>query len=238
MFVVLEGMDCSGKTTLLKRLEKDLWGDQELVEYFKDIVFTFEPGGKDLEYGQAIRNVVFNSESKLHTYTETLLILSNRIEHIQKLLRPTHNKNNLIVCDRYDVSTIVYQFLFAIKNQEHLDSKNLFKKLKEWKFFPLVDFVTKLMKPDLIIFLNIDRETYEERFLKRKSNKKIDKFDVFFNNYEIMKNLYISTIEEYVKNYQKITTLEIDSSFSIEKKSKKILNYLKKYIQDQKNRQK
>ncbi|MGD8991245.1 MAG: dTMP kinase [Desulfobacterales bacterium] len=102
MFITLEGIEGSGKTTQIDRL----------AEYFNDrgmeCVTTRQPGGTVI--GENIRSILLNPENHaLEPMTELLLYLADRAQHINEIIRPALADGKTIICDRYFDATIVYQ---------------------------------------------------------------------------------------------------------------------------------
>lgn len=102
MFISLEGIDGSGKTTEIKFLR----------QYFEtkgiDCVFTREPGGTEI--GAQMREILLNpANTVLEPYSELLLYVADRIQHINEVILPALNAGKWVVCDRYFDATMVYQ---------------------------------------------------------------------------------------------------------------------------------
>lgn len=141
MFVSLEGIDGSGKSTMLSHLEP------YLKSKALDIVCTREPSGTDL--GCAIRDMVLtNKDFNLNDTTILLLMLAARSEHIQKVIKPALAQGKVVITDRFFDSTIVYQGV-ASKLPIEMVSK-------------LVN-ATCDITPDLTILLEIDPLTAMKR---------------------------------------------------------------------------
>lgn len=102
LFVVLEGIDGSGKTTTLQRVA------EELTNRGHDVVSTFEPG--DSKLGSELRRLIMDN-SNLTTEAELFLFLADRAEHVGKVIKPALNRGAIVLCDRYIMSTLVYQGL-------------------------------------------------------------------------------------------------------------------------------
>lgn len=102
-FITLEGGEGAGKTTLLHQLSTFL------TERGHDVVTTREPGGSRL--GEAIRDLVLCHHSSLSigTEAELLLFLAARAQHIQEKILPALQKGLIVLCDRFNDSTIAYQ---------------------------------------------------------------------------------------------------------------------------------
>ena len=99
-FVIVEGPDCCGKSSFVKRL-RELWGNQFL--------FTWEPGG--VSYGRKIRQLLLYDEeaeessnlAKFHLYW------GSKAENFNKLILPSLNAGTTVISDRFDGSTYAYQ---------------------------------------------------------------------------------------------------------------------------------
>jgi dTMP kinase len=102
MFITLEGIEGSGKTTQI----------DYLVKYFEQVgqrcVTTREPGGTGI--GNKIRSILLDpASSDLDSTTELLLYMADRAQHINSLVRPSLADGYTVICDRYFDATVVYQ---------------------------------------------------------------------------------------------------------------------------------
>jgi dTMP kinase len=102
MFITLEGIEGSGKTTQM----------QQLSAYFemrgRSCVLTREPGGTSL--GEKIRAILLDpASSELVPTAELLLYMADRAQHINSLIKPGLAEGKVVLCDRYFDATIVYQ---------------------------------------------------------------------------------------------------------------------------------
>lgn len=101
-FVTLEGVDGSGKSTVLSHL------GQALAAQGYPVVLTREPGGTDI--GRAIRAVLLDVESTgMSPLCEAMLYAADRAQHVSEVIRPALEAGNLVLCDRFTDSTIAYQ---------------------------------------------------------------------------------------------------------------------------------
>jgi dTMP kinase len=101
-FVTLEGVDGSGKSTVLSHL------GQVLAAQGYPVVPTREPGGTDI--GRAIRAVLLDVESTgMSPLCEVMLYAADRAQHVAEVIRPGLEVGNLVLCDRFTDSTIAYQ---------------------------------------------------------------------------------------------------------------------------------
>lgn len=102
MFITLEGIEGSGKTTQLKHIEA-FFSRKGL-----ETVITREPGGTVV--GEKIRAVLLNPDIEpMAPLTELFLYEADRIEHLEKIIRPALADGKIVVCDRFYDATVVYQ---------------------------------------------------------------------------------------------------------------------------------
>lgn len=106
MYVAIEGIDTSGKSTQISLLKN----------HFKSAFFTKEPGGSS--FGQTLRTMLLNGKESLSPRAEALLFLADRAQNITQNIQP--NKNGLIISDRSLVSGIAYAF-FDMKTMIELN---------------------------------------------------------------------------------------------------------------------
>ena len=102
MFISLEGIEGSGKSSQINRL----------VDYFNSrnmkALVTREPGGTAI--GQKIRAILLDPAHKdLSPTAETLLYMADRAQHLDALIKPALARGNTVICDRYADATVVYQ---------------------------------------------------------------------------------------------------------------------------------
>ena len=134
MFITLEGIEGSGKTTQIARLVDFLEGKG------LECIATRQPGGTLI--GKNIRSILLDPASKtLEPTAELLLYMADRAQHIHELIRPCLMDGKTVVCDRYYDATVVYQG-FA----RGLDIK-LIRKLHHLLFEGL--------KPDITLLLDL-----------------------------------------------------------------------------------
>ena len=102
MFITLEGIEGSGKTTQISRL----------AEFLEDrgmgCVMTRQPGGTQI--GENIRSILLDPANRaLDPLAELLLYLADRAQHINELIKPALEIGKTVLCDRYFDATLVYQ---------------------------------------------------------------------------------------------------------------------------------
>lgn len=100
-FLSFEGGDGAGKTTLIQGLA------QALQARGVACLLTREPGGTAL--GEAIRHLLLHASTPIVPDAELALFLAARAQHIQEHILPALNQGKVVLCDRFNDSTIAYQ---------------------------------------------------------------------------------------------------------------------------------
>lgn len=100
-FIAIEGIDGTGKSTLAKAL------GNKLASLGHDVVVTHEPGSPDLE--PTLRNLFKRPQGPLSADEMAILFTADRILHVEDVIRPALAAGKIVICDRYKLSTQVYQ---------------------------------------------------------------------------------------------------------------------------------
>ena len=101
-FIVVEGIDGSGKSTVAARVA------DELARQGRRVIRTREPGGTPL--GEKIRALLLDARnSEMVPFTELFLYMASRAQLVDEVIRPALKKGIDVVCDRYYYSTAAYQ---------------------------------------------------------------------------------------------------------------------------------
>ncbi len=142
LFVVLEGIDGSGKTTIAKMLVERL----RVMGYNAE--YTFEP--TDSEIVELIRGVY---RAYRDAYIDALAFALDRLIHLKRRVIPLLEEGYIVVSDRYMYSSIAYQTASGAP--------------LEW----VMEVNRWALKPDLAIYLDVDpltglkrRQSMESRF--------------------------------------------------------------------------
>jgi dTMP kinase len=146
MFISLEGIDGSGKTTQAKLLAKAL-GDEVLL--------VREPGGT--ETGERIRQVLKDPSLELDPLAELLLFCAARAELVAQVVGPAREEGRDLVCDRFSDSSIAYQGAARGLGTERVEE--------------ICDLATGGVWPDVTILLRIDPERAATRIGRRKADR-------------------------------------------------------------------
>ena len=100
-FVVIEGIEGSGKSTLMGGLGAALRGSGHTV------VMTREPGGTAV--GDAVRQIFLNEPIRIAPWAEVLLVTAARAQHVCDVIKPALAGGRIVLCDRFTDSTLAYQ---------------------------------------------------------------------------------------------------------------------------------
>ncbi len=150
--IVFEGIDGAGKSTLMKRLQ------QEAQQKGRTTYMTREPGGTDL--GERIRQLLLTKDQEAPTaWTELFLYEAGRRQHVDLVIKPRLQKQELILCDRFTDSSLAFQ----------CGGRGLDRKLVE----QLNNLATDSLKPDLVVLVDVSVEEGE----KRRANRQQDRFE-------------------------------------------------------------
>ena len=143
LFIVLEGIDGSGKDTHLKFIAK------ELRELGHTVVETAEPSGGRV--GTFLKRYANWNEERLPAESEALLYASDRFDHVKNVIRPALRRDQIVISARYYYSSMAYQGAVGVD----LDW------IREMNRFAL--------KPDLAVLLDILPEYSLHRLKRRRS---------------------------------------------------------------------
>ncbi len=147
-FLVFEGLDGSGKSSLIKRL------DQHLRENSKSTLLTREPGGTEL--GDKLRQLILEKSNQAPTAkTELLMYQASRAQHVELVIRPALLEKKWVLCDRFSASSVAFQG----------GGRGISVEQVEW----LNSFSTENLIPDLTILLDLSVEESKKRRHNRES---------------------------------------------------------------------
>ena len=142
VFICIEGLDGSGKTTQARILTERLFKSHNAV-------YTAEPSHGTT--GTFIRECCLYEEKRLPTAAEALLFAADRVEHVENEIRPALAEGKLVICDRYIYSSLAYQ------GSEGL-SLAWIKKINSCA-----------LQPDFAVFIDVPPECVLERLHRKKS---------------------------------------------------------------------
>ena len=205
-FIVFEGIEGCGKSYQSKKLFNKLKKDKI------DTILTREPGGT--KSSELIRNLILkdyfskNSKEKFDKYTDTLLYLAARNEHIINKIKPALKKKKVVICDRFIDSTLAYQVYGKKVDINFIN--NIHKK------------ILGNLKPNLVFVLKVSEKSSRERLRKRKTKNRYDNFKKSF--YVRAQKSFIN-IAKNKKNYFILESSSNDNTLQV-----KIFDIVNKYL--------
>ena len=200
LFISFEGGEGVGKSTQIELLKTSL--SKKNI----NVLSTREPGGT--KEGELIRKFLVSGEvNSWDSFSESLLFNALRREHINKIINPSLFKGDIVLCDRFIDSTIVYQGVGGGINQKLLLSLHK-------------NFCYDLY-PDITFFLSLDPKVGIDRTISR--NNKTE------NRFENMGLSYHQKIQDGFKALSDKNNkrfFEINAELSVEKNSNQIYDHV------------
>ena len=133
-YLAFEGIDGSGKTTLINELSN------KLTKSNVDFKIVREPGGSKL--GEGIRELLLSHDYNVDPTSEALLMSASRAQLIQEIVKPAINNGQLVITDRSAYSSVAYQ--------------GVGRDLGYQKIYELNDLAIDSFWPEKVILLDID----------------------------------------------------------------------------------
>ena len=183
LFITFEGIEGSGKSYQSKILYK------KITNMRVPVIYTREPGGT--KAAEKIRKVILDdyfypgSREKFSKYTDTLLYLAARNEHVEKKIKPAIFTKKIIICDRFIDSTLAYQVYGKGVNKGFVDSVH--------------KTILENIKPDLTFILKANISKAMQRLKKRKKKNRYDKFSKSF--YDRVQKAFLKIATTNKKRY-------------------------------------
>ncbi len=187
MFITIEGGEGAGKTTLIEKLAI------VLESHGFEVIKTREPGGSRLS--NHIRQWLLNRDADLPIgyKAELLLFLSARAQHIEELIKPALGQGKVVICDRFNDSTVVYQGLGRGLGMDYVQE--------------LCDIVCNYLVPKLTLFLDVDPQVGLMRTRKAsKENARAGEMDRIeaerLDFHERVRQGFLTLAEQYPERIQ------------------------------------
>ena len=198
-YLAFEGIDGSGKSSLIKRLSAVLSNQQIENKIVR------EPGGTKV--GEGVRELLLSHDYEVDALTEALLFCSQRSQLIAEVIKPEVNKGIKILSDRSAYSSVAYQGVGRGLGYETI--------------YQLNDIAVNSFWPEKVVLLDIDPKISlsRQKVADRIGSDKVDFFnkvregylrlaDEFDNNF-----LIINAEEDLELNLKRICTwLKVDNS--------------------------
>lgn len=162
-FIVLEGVEGSGKGTLVLYLE------QELKAKGIKVFTTREPGGKNCPVAEKIREIILDKNNNVLPLTEAYLFAASRAQHIREVIIPHLNQGEIVISERYVYASYAYQGEGRKLGIENIKKLNALAVDNVW--------------PDLVIYLDLDPKIGFKRKIKaHQSFDRLEKEKLTFYN--------------------------------------------------------
>jgi len=149
-FIVMEGIDGSGKSTQCELLKTYLEGHRIST------ALTREPGGTEL--AEKIREITLNPDVRCNDRSEMLLFMASRSAHVEEIIKPALKNGKTVICDRFYLSTFAYQGYGRGLNLNDIGFIN--------------EFATSGLRPDITFVFDIDAA-----FSLERTGKTADRFE-------------------------------------------------------------
>jgi len=146
ILISVEGIDGSGKSTLVKKMQNRLKNNKF------PIIATHEPGNTKL--GQKLRKILHERDYDLCGKAEFLLFASDRAQHFKDIIIPNLNKKKIIISDRMADSSLAYQ------GYGRAVDLSMIEKINQWAM--------QNITPDITFYLEISIKSALNRLKKRK----------------------------------------------------------------------
>jgi dTMP kinase len=174
LFITFEGGEGAGKTTLITHVY------DTLSEKGYQAVKTLEPGGTPL--GLDIRKLLLHEQTtSICERAELFLFLADRAHHVKTVILPALEEGKIVLCDRFNDSTLAYQGV-----ARHLDLSLLRS---------MCDIAAEGLTPDLTLYLDLDPKVGLERAKKHDVPDRLEKENLEFHN-EVREGFLALALEE------------------------------------------
>lgn len=151
--IVFEGAEGAGKTTQIRLL-----GDRLKARGISAVTFR-EPGGTAV--GDAVRSIVLAREGEMAPATEALLFIASRAELVSREVRPALDRGEVVILDRFFLSTYAYQIAGRGLAEAGVRAAN--------------NLATSGLVPDVTILLDISASEGMERANRRGATDRVEK---------------------------------------------------------------
>lgn len=211
MFITFEGGEGAGKSVQISRFCEYLQSQN------KQVVLTREPGGT--EVGKQIRKLLVEGDKdKFDEITEVLLFYADRRINLTQVVIPSVNEGKYVISDRFNDSTIAYQYYGSNKFKDTSIMDKLY------------NIVAGTFKPNITFLLDIDVKIGLERSFKKSQTMatkelRFENVDVDFH--ERLRQGYLELAQSNPDRF-----IIINANQSIEDVTKEIIQKYEAFIKN------
>jgi dTMP kinase len=164
VFLVFEGIDGSGKGTVIEKVEEHI--QQCNIDY----ISVRDPGSTYI--GDQIRSLLLDPQNtEMIRETELLLYIAARAQMAKEVIEPALNDGKIVICDRYDLSTFTYQYVFGKWGSMApiLNVSSILKDLPSPDWYFVLDLPVEVSRQRLGKDLDRQEQRGEDEFNKIRS---------------------------------------------------------------------
>jgi len=205
IYIAFEGIDGSGKTTLVKRLKDDF------EEKGRKAVLTKEPTRKD-QIGTLIHEFLQN-KIKIPSTAFQYLFVADRVVHMETSVEPFLRDGKIVITDRCFWSSVVYGILDKIEDAKALSNNEMLLTAQS-----ILSMYHQFIVPDITFYIKVSEETAIKRLLKMSKKKE------YYETKEKLKKIK-EGYDWLVNKFSNEITV-IDGEQSIEDVSEQILKHV------------
>jgi dTMP kinase len=187
-FITIEGPDGSGKGTLIKNIVD--WLSPQC-----NFIFTKEPGSQKDKFCVKLRKFILDPKNDIDDEAEIYLYMADRCQHVNRVILPALETEDIVLCDRYIDSTFAYQGFGRRRGDiSQLDKINYLNRM-----------TTNGLLPDLTIILMVKPEIGLSRIVTKEFGKpdRLEKEVIDFHQRVCEGYNYL------VKNYSRIRNFAV-----------------------------
>lgn len=191
LFITFEGGEGAGKTTLINRVF------DELIAKGHSVIRTLEPGGTSL--GKEVRELLLHQmKSPICRQSELFLYLADRAQHVQELILPALEAGRIVLCDRFNDSTLAYQGAARSLNVDLLRGLCL--------------AATDGLVPDLTLYLDLDPQVGLSRAKQKNTFDRLEQENLDFHIK--VREAFLSLAKEEPERFHTIdASLDVDTVY-------------------------
>lgn len=142
IFIVLEGIGGTGKTTLATTLVN------RIKKHKRKVVWTRDPGGT--EFGEAIRKIILKPKANISAMAERMAMVATRAQHVDEVIKPALKRGDIVICERFIDSD------YAYANARGLLSQAM-----------TMNGLISSPKPDLVLVLDLPADVAVKRMMTK-----------------------------------------------------------------------